>query len=107
MIHLKEHEIFILLSNMLYIGGVRLGAPALTTRGLKEADFRQVADFLHEAVRIALKLQETAKTTKDFEAAVISSPEVKALRKGVQTFITRFPMPGFDVATMKYKTLDA
>ena len=87
-------------------GGVRIGTPALTTRGLKEDDFRQVADFLHNAVQIALKLQEGVKTQKEFEAAVKASSEVISLKRAVQTFITKFPMPGFDVDTMKYKTLE-
>jgi glycine hydroxymethyltransferase len=87
-------------------GGVRVGACALTTRGLKEADFRQVADFLHAAVQAALKIQGTTKTMKEFEAAVKISVEVKALKHAVQVFITRFPMPGFDAASMKYKTLE-
>ena len=30
-------------------GGIRLGAPALTTRGLKESDFKKIADYLHRA----------------------------------------------------------
>ena len=87
-------------------GGVRVGTPALTTRGLKEVDFRVVADLLHEAVQIALKLQVSCKLMKEFEAAVKSSPEVKALKTKVQTFITQFPMPGFDVATMRYKQIE-
>ena len=29
-------------------GGIRLGAPALTSRGFKEADFVKVADFIDE-----------------------------------------------------------
>jgi glycine/serine hydroxymethyltransferase len=36
---------------------VRIGAPALTTRGFKEADFEKVADFLDRAVKIALNIQ--------------------------------------------------
>lgn len=88
-------------------GGVRVGTPALTTRGLKEDDFRQVADFLHEAVTVALKIQATSgKLIKDFEEAVKTSAEVKALKVKVQKFVTQFPMPGFDVATMKYKHID-
>lgn len=88
-------------------GGVRIGSPALTTRGLSENDFRKVADFLHEAVQIALKLQASAgKTLKEFEAAVKDSGEVKDLRIRVQRFITQFPMPGFDVSTMKYKDIE-
>jgi glycine hydroxymethyltransferase len=89
-------------------GGVRIGTPALTTRGLGEEHFRQVADFLHEAVQVALRIQETnGKTLKDFEAAVTSSPEVRALRVKIQKFITQFPMPGFDVETMRYKEIEA
>jgi glycine hydroxymethyltransferase len=88
-------------------GGVRVGTPALTTRGLTEADFRQVADFLHQAVQLALKIQETSgKTLKEFETAVVASAEVKALRIQVQKFITKFPMPGFDVETMRYKEIE-
>ena len=30
--------------------GIRLGTPALTTRGLKEADIRQVADIIAEVI---------------------------------------------------------
>ena len=89
-------------------GGVRVGACALTTRGLKDADFRTVADFLHKAVTIALSIQATnpAMTGKEYEAIVVTSAEVKALKIAVQAFITKFPMPGFDTATMKYKTLE-
>jgi len=88
-------------------GGVRIGAPALTTRGLKEEGFVKVAEFLHQAVCIALKIQESNKTMKDFEAAVKASPEVKALKFAVQSYITQFPMPGFDVATMRYRSIEA
>jgi glycine hydroxymethyltransferase len=87
-------------------GGVRVGSPALTTRGLKEVHFRTVADFLHRAVQIALKLQATSgKLLKDFDIAVKASPEVRALQADVQAFITQFPMPGFDTASMRYKDL--
>jgi glycine hydroxymethyltransferase len=86
-------------------GGVRIGTPALTTRGLKEDDFRKVGDFLHRALQIAIVLQKDTKTLKEFEVLVIASPEVKALKKEIQEFITQFPMPGFDTATMKYKEL--
>ena len=34
-------------------GGIRIGTPALTTRGFKEADFLQVADFIHRAVHVS------------------------------------------------------
>jgi glycine hydroxymethyltransferase len=89
-------------------GGVRIGTPALTTRGLKEEHFRQVADFLHEAVQIALNIQATSgKTLKEFESAVLASAEVSALKSKIQKFITQFPMPGFDVDSMRYSEIQA
>jgi len=38
--------------------GVRLGTPALTSRGLKEDHMRKVAEFLDEAVKISLRIQK-------------------------------------------------
>jgi glycine hydroxymethyltransferase len=88
-------------------GGVRVGACALTTRGLNESDFRKIAEFLHQAVTIGLKIQAAVgKLTKDFEPAVKASAEIKALRIAVQTFVTQFPMPGFDTTTMRYKEIE-
>lgn len=85
-------------------GGVRIGAPALTSRKMVEADFEQIAAFLHEAVQISLKIQEkSGPKLKDFSAMLPASEEVKALRQKVNEFATQFPMPGFDPAEMKYK----
>merc|ERR1712071_285109 len=48
-------------------GGVRIGAPAMTTRKFVEKDFEQIAVYLHEALLIALKIQEkSGPKLKDF-----------------------------------------
>merc|ERR1712216_657675 len=39
-------------------GGVRIGAPAMTSRGLKEADFEKIGDFLHRGTQLGLEVQE-------------------------------------------------
>jgi len=85
-------------------GGVRIGAPALTTRMMDEKDFEQIADFLHEVLQVSLKIQETSgpKLT-DFVAAIEASEELKAIRARVNAFATTFPMPGFDAKTMRYQ----
>jgi len=76
-------------------GGVRIGAPAMTTRGLKEADFVKVGEFLSRAVDLALAVQEkSGKKLKDFEAAIAASPEVKALGDEISVFAAPFFMPG-------------
>merc|ERR1711879_598223 len=40
-------------------GGVRVGAPAMTTRGCTEEDFKTIAGFLDKCCQIALKVQES------------------------------------------------
>lgn len=87
-------------------GGVRIGTPALTTRGFTEADFEQVATFLHEGLLIALEIQqESGPKLKDFIALMDSNTKIAALRLKVNEFATQFPMPGFDVNEMRNKTL--
>jgi len=87
-------------------GGVRIGTPALTTRGFTEADFEQVATFLHEGLLIALEIQqESGPKLKDFVALMDSNTKIAELRLKVNEFATQFPMPGFDVNEMRNKTL--
>merc|ERR1739837_41120 len=48
-------------------GGVRIGAPAMTTRGCKEEDSKKIGEFLYRCCNIAIKIQEThGKKLKDF-----------------------------------------
>ncbi len=56
--------------------GIRLGTPAITTRGLKEAEMPTVADFIDRAL-----------TAKDDPAAL------RRIRDEVADFCRRFPMP--------------
>lgn len=89
-------------------GGVRLGSSALTTRGMSESHCVQVAEFLHRAVLIGLDIQKkSGKLLKDFEEAILTSPEVKALKLEVMSFVTQFPMPGYDTTTMRYRSIEA
>merc|ERR1719506_520057 len=49
-------------------GGVRIGSPAMTTRGCTTEDFQKIAGFLDRCCQIALKVQaEKGKKLKDFE----------------------------------------
>lgn len=85
-------------------GGVRIGAPALTTRKMDESDFEQIAEFLHEVLQVALKIQEqSGPKLKDFVTQLHDSAELKAIRERVNRFATTFPMPGFDPKEMKYQ----
>jgi glycine hydroxymethyltransferase len=79
--------------------GIRLGSPALTSRGLKEEDFKQVAAFLDEAVKISIKAQEkSGKSLEDFVKLLDTDQsiqaEISALKDKVHAFASQFPMPG-------------
>lgn len=55
--------------------GIRVGVPALTTRGMKEAEVKQIAEWMHEAM-----------STTDTKVH-------QALRKKVTTLCKKFPVP--------------
>lgn len=89
-------------------GGVRLGTPALTTRGFQEADFEMVAEFLHRGFGIALRVQEIARLEmeaaggvkvllKDFRRVLSTNDEIlvqiESLRRDVNEFASCFEMP--------------
>jgi glycine hydroxymethyltransferase len=56
--------------------GIRIGTPAVTTRGMKEKDVEQVADFIHEAL-----------------SNIGDKKKLHALRDRVHAFNEAFPMP--------------
>jgi glycine hydroxymethyltransferase len=88
-------------------GGVRIGAPALTTRKMVEEDFEQIAQFLHEALEISIKVQEqSGPKLKDYVECLAKNEEIASLRARVNAFATTFPMPGFDPAEMKYQDIN-
>lgn len=90
-------------SSALAPGGVRIGTPAMTSRGLKEADFAKVGELLHKTVEMTIKVQnKSGKMLKDFLKALEEEPEVLALKKEVEDFASTFDMPGFDVKQIDY-----
>jgi len=83
----------------LFPGGLRLGAPALTTRGFKESDFEKVVDLLDKGVQLAIQAQKSTKTLKQFKAFLLEDVEmqqqISVLKEEVQDFAKDFSMPGF------------
>merc|ERR1712187_643830 len=62
-------------------GGVRIGSPAMTTRGCETEDFKKIAGFLDRCCQIALQIQkEKGKKLKDFEAGLLDNDAAKTLK---------------------------
>ena len=88
-------------------GGIRVGTPALTSRGFEEAHFEQVAEFIHRGVEIAKTIKadpDTGKKLVDFKAACKAKewPELTTLRNDVEAFASQFPTIGFEESSMRY-----
>lgn len=61
-------------------GGVRIGTPAVTTRGYMEEDMREVGRFLDELFKISLNIQsEKGKKLTDFRKGLSESKEIEQL----------------------------
>merc|ERR1712137_781372 len=76
-------------------GGVRIGTPAMTTRGCTAKDFQQIGNFLDRCCQIALQVQkEKGKKLKDFESGLESNEAVKTLRNEVEAWASSFGYPG-------------
>ena len=77
-------------------GGIRIGTPALTTRGLMEDDFQIVAKFIDRCIRLALEAQENSpsRKLKDFKMTLQTekfAKELDAIRRDVNEFASKFP----------------
>ena len=79
--------------------GIRIGAPAMTTRGMGEEEFKQIARYIDQTITLCKKIQgelpKEANKLKDFKAKVASDtvPEILALRKEVGAWASVFPLP--------------
>lgn len=80
--------------------GLRLGAPPLTSRTLKNDDIKQVMEFFDEAMVIAIDAHKASgPLLKEFKAK-LEEPEfaskLQNLKQRVEDFAVKFPLPGFD-----------
>ncbi|GMM46186.1 glycine hydroxymethyltransferase [Pichia kluyveri] len=84
----------------LFPSGLRVGTPAMTTRGFLGEEFEKVADLIDKAVKIAidLKSKEIGETPKEklsnFKELASNDEQVKALDKEVVDFVSQYPVPG-------------
>jgi glycine hydroxymethyltransferase len=78
--------------------GIRIGTPAATTRGFGEGDFKRVASYIDQSIKLCRQIQDElpkeANKLKDFRAKVSSGVlEIQALKKEVAEWASTFPLP--------------
>ena len=87
-------------------GGIRVGTPALTSRGFEEGHFDTVAEFIHRGVEIAKEVNSSGigKKLADFKTALKAKEweSINGLKGDVEAFASAFPTIGFDEESMRY-----
>lgn len=79
--------------------GIRIGTPAMTSRGFGTADFERVAEYIVQAIHICKEVQgelpKEANKLKDFKAKVASGEvaKINALKQEVKQWASNFPLP--------------
>ena len=80
-------------------GGIRIGAPAMSSRGMGEDDFARIASYIDKCVKISKQVQgslpKEANKQKDFKAKVASGEieEINTLRQEISRWASSFPLP--------------
>lgn len=73
-----------------YTSGVRIGTPALTTRGMKEDDMREVARLIDEVLRETKPVEKDGK--KSPVKYILDAEFSEKIRKHISEMLARFPL---------------
>ena len=84
----------------LFSSGIRLGTPAITTRGMKEKDMKKVASWYQRAIEEVKgwdiprdDKEKRPALMKEYRAKIAKNKKLAAIAKEVKSFCTKFPVP--------------
>jgi len=93
-------------------GGIRLGTPAITSRGFETQDMTTVGALLHEGIALALTIKERSLAANGGKAKLVdfikqmedptSQAEMAALKAKVHKVCAAYPVVGFEAESMVY-----
>ena len=90
-------------STPFYPSGLRIGSPAITSRGMKEAEMKKVADWIARVIEAVSNYKLPSTTKEDRQAYIVKfKDEIKnnkallVIRKEINIFTKDFPVPGIN-----------
>lgn len=82
-----------------YPAGIRLGTPAITTRGLKERDMVRVAKWMNDAINevvgksLPTDKEERKEYWKKYKAEIWKNKKLLGIGKEVKSLMKKYPLP--------------
>jgi glycine hydroxymethyltransferase len=82
-----------------YPSGIRLGTPAITTRGMKEKDMKQIGTWIAQVIRQVshYRLPESKDARQEYltnvRSALLKNTQLQSIRRSVIILTKRFPVP--------------
>lgn len=82
-----------------YPSGLRLGTPAITTRGMKEREMKKIAKWIDKVINevsgITLPSDKEQRTLfwKQCKKDIIENTNLKKIAKEIKTFCAKYPLP--------------
>jgi glycine hydroxymethyltransferase len=86
-----------------YPSGLRLGTPAVTTRGMKEPEMKQIGKWITEVVEMVRKMdrgeignpdkERDREARRKFRTILLENRELKRIKQEVAKFCQKFPIP--------------
>ncbi len=89
-------------SSPFYPSGVRMGSPALTTRGFKEKEMEKVGEWVARVIKnishykLPAAKEERAAYINKFKKEIKDNPELKKIRAEIKELTVNFPVPGIE-----------
>ncbi len=83
-----------------YSSGIRIGTPALTTRGMKEQDMVKVGNWICEVIKevegytLPADKQGRLELLNQFRKEIVKNRKLLKISKEISSFAKKFPVPG-------------